>query len=157
MDTIGVSQMHEYIWKESRYKLFIKKWGIVIVVEAGYKILSDTENRENYIILADHLYFSSELLPYPASQQLLEQEQICFCNGLKLASNQIFESLQNRPCLITLRSIQFSDCCIQNEAFTACAIQWASEAFVFPMPKINVWFDIAQSPCGKYIFDFSFL
>ena len=153
---LGMScEMCEYIWKESRYKLFIKKWGIVIVVEAGYRILSDAENRDHYIMVAENLYFSLNLLPYPASQQLIAEEQICFCQGLQLVSSQILEILQNRPCLVTLRSACFLDCNIQNEAFTACAMQWASEAFAFPMPEIHVRFDSAQPPCGRYVFDFS--
>lgn len=149
--------MCECIWKESRYKLFIKRWGIVIIVEAGYQKLPDAENQNNYIRITDHLYFFSDLLPYPDSQQLVAEEQICFCNGLRYVCDQILESLQNVPCLITLRSAHFLDCDIQDEAFTACAIQWASETFGFPMPEINVWFDSDQPPCGKYVFDFSLI
>lgn len=154
-DNIGKSKMCGLIWKESRYKLFIKRWGIVIIIEAGYQKLPATENWDNYIRITDHLYFFSDLLPYPDSQQLVAEEQICFCNGLKYVGDQILEALQNDSCLITLRSARFSDCCVQEEAFTACAMQWASEAFGFPMPKINVWFDSDQPPCGKYVFDFS--
>ena len=94
-------------------------------------------------------------MPYPNSDPLISEEQICFCNGLKLISKYLLELLQDNFCLITLRSIQFSLCDVQNEGFTACAIQWASETFNFPMPTIDVYFDRSTPPCGKYIFDFS--
>lgn len=147
--------MCEYKWSRSRYKLFISRWGIAIILEAGYKILSATENREDYIKIVENLYASFDLIPYSGSQQLIAEEQILFCNGLKLVSGQILEALQGRCCLITLRRIEFSPCDIQDEAYTACAIQWASEAFGFPMPAVNVWFDREQPPCGRYVFDFS--
>lgn len=148
--------MCENIWKKSRYKLFISNWGIAIVLEAGYKILNNIEDKDKYMEVADNIYFCPAFLPYPDSQVLTEEELMYFFNGLKLVSNSILESINNNSCLITLRSIQFSDCDVQNEGFTACAIQWASEIFGFPMPIINAWFDGSKPPCGKYIFDFSF-
>lgn len=56
--------------------------------------------------------------------------------------------------IIALRSIQFSDCYVQREGFTASAIQWASETFDFPMPIIETHFDRLKSQNGMYIFDF---
>lgn len=147
--------MCEFIWKKSRYKLFISKWNIAIILEAGYKILSDIEDKDKYIKISENIYFYLSLLPYPDSQTLTMEELECFCKGLKLVNDQIFETIQGKSCLITLRSIQFSDCNIQDEGFVACAIQWASEIFGFPMPVINVSFDYLEEPYGKYIFDFS--
>lgn len=123
------------------------------MLEAGYKVLPDMEAHDTEI--SEKIYFHSALLPWPDSQSLTAEELDCFCKGLRLVRNQIQETVRNRPCLITLRSIRFSDCNIQNDAFTACAIQWASEAFGFPMPVVNVSFDALEVPCGKYIFDFS--
>lgn len=147
--------MSEIIWKKSSYNCFISKWGIAIILEAGYKILSDIEDQDNYLKLSDHIYFYLSLLPYPTSQTLTAEELKYFCKGLKLVSNRILETLQSNSCLIVLRSIEFSECSIQNEGFTACAIQWASVTFGFPMPPINVRFDSLKKPYGKYIFDFS--
>ncbi len=153
--------MSDSIWSKSRYKLFISRWGIVVNLEAGYKILSHTalenemKNKENCIKITDGLYVCFDLAPYPDSQQLTAEEQKFVCDGLRLVGSQILASLQNRCCLITMRSFQFSDCDIQDETFTASAIQWAGEAFGFPVPEIPVRFEWEQPPCGKYIFDFS--
>lgn len=37
------------------------------------------------------------------------------------------------------KSILCSDCNIQNDAFAASAIQWASETFGFAMPPIKIY------------------
>lgn len=143
------------IWKKINYKLFKGPWGIPILLEAGYQILPVIENTDEYTKITDKIYFYQSLLPYPDSQSLSPEEKSYFCNGLKLASKYFCEVLQDNFCLIILRSIQFSLCDIQNEGFTACAIQWASEAFHFPMPNIITYFDRSKPPCGEYIFDFS--
>lgn len=147
--------MCEYIWKKSEYRLFKDRWGIAISLEAGYQILSNMENKNKYLKVTEKIYFYPLLLTYPDSQSLTAEEQIYFCNGLNLVSDYMLELLPDGLYLITLRSIQFSDCYVQNEGFTACAIQWASEIFKFPMPVIKVHFDSSKRPCGKYIFDFS--
>lgn len=86
---------------------------------------------------------------------MVEEEVLCYCEGLRIVSADILNVVQNRPCVITLRSIHFLDCDIQNEAFTASAIQWASESFGFVMPEVKVTFDDTKSPFEKYIYDFS--
>lgn len=138
--------MNEFTWKKSRYNLFISKWGIAILLEADYKILDNIEVKDKYTKISENIYFYPALLPYPNSQSLTMEELDYFCKGLKLVSNQIHETLQNHLCLITLRIIHFSDCDIQNDGFTACAIQWASETFGFPMPMIHVSFDSLEAP-----------
>lgn len=147
--------MNDVIWKKSGYNLFISKWEIAIILEAGYRELYERENKNIYIKICENLYFASSCLPYPNSITLNTEELEYFCRGLKIVSSHIIDALQNRPCLIILNSIIFSDCNIQNDAFTASAIQWASEVFGFTMPAISVWFDNTKKPCGKYIFDFA--
>ncbi|MCX4298760.1 MAG: hypothetical protein OSJ73_17300 [Lachnospiraceae bacterium] len=149
----------EFRWKRTRYNLFISKWGIAIILEAGYKILSETKRpvQTEIIQIADNLYFYPSLQPWPESEQLVAEEVLCFCKGLEFVRSNISRAVENHPCLITLRSIHFSACNMQNEALTACAIQWASEAFDFSMPEIKAVFDNTQLPCGKYIYDFSAL
>ncbi|MCI9079965.1 MAG: hypothetical protein HFH68_13785 [Lachnospiraceae bacterium] len=147
--------MNNFVYKKSWYKLFLGKWYIVIILEAGYKELCENESESGYIKICGNLYFSSLCLPYPDSTSLNEEELNCFCKGLELVSAQIMDAMQNKPCLIQLRSIIFSDCNIQDDAFTASAVQWASEVFKFSMPKINVWFDDTVEPCGVYKFDFA--
>ena len=123
-----VYNMNDFVYKKSWYKLFISSWEIAIILEAGYKELCGSDNVSDYIKISDYVYFSSSCLPYPNSINLNAEELDCFCKGLKLVSAQIFDVIQNKPYLIHLKSILFSDCNIQNDAFTASAIQWASEA-----------------------------
>lgn len=132
------------------------KWKIGILLEAGYQILESLENKEGCVKLTDRICFQNMLYPYPRSQSLTHEELEYFCCGLKLMGEQIEKSLQKDSCLkIALRSIQFTDCDIQKEAFTASAIQWSSETFHFPMPHISVEFDDSKGRNGMYLFDFS--
>lgn len=147
--------MHEFKIKKSNYKLFIRKWEIAVILEAGYRKLHENEDCSEYIEVCENLYFSIAFVPNSNSVQLSDEEINDFCKGLHLVSDQIMDKVNHKPCLIQLQSILFSDCNIQQEALMASAIKWASEAFAFPMPIINVTFDDTIKPCGKYIFDFS--
>ena len=150
--------IEKFIWTKSNYKLMLGKWKIGIILEAGYQLLKSVENKESCVKLTDQIYFQNMLFPYPYSQPLTNEELECFCRGLKLISNQIENLLQKDSSLkIALRVIQFEDCNIQNEAFTASAIQWASEKFKFPMPQINVYFNDSKGQNGIYLFDFSLI
>lgn len=150
--------IEKYIWTTCNYKLMRGKWKIGIILEAGYQILKSVEGEGSCIKLTDQIYFRNMLVPYPHSQSLTNEELECFCCGLKLISKQIEKSLQKDCCLtIALRVIQFSDCDIQKEAFTASAIQWSSETFQFPMPHIRADFDDSKGRNGLYLFDFSLI
>lgn len=145
--------MSEYIWANSNYKTRKGRWRIAILLEAGYRMVSSAENTNQYLKLADRIYFYSVLLPYPQSQPLTEKELVYFCDGLRMVSKYISASVpEDTSLIIALRKICFSDCDIQNEGFTACAIQWASETFRFPMPNITTYFDEAS---WRHIYDFS--
>lgn len=145
--------MLEYIWTKSNYKTRKGKWRIAILLEAGYRMASMTDNESRYFELTDQIYFHSMLLPWPQSQPLSEKELAFFCDGLRMVSKYILDSVpEGSTLIIALRQICFSPCDIQNEGLTACAIQWASETFKFPMPNISTYFD---EPSWKYIYDFS--
>lgn len=81
--------MGEYIWTKSKYKFFQSQWGIVIWLEAGWKIVSDIGDKGKYMEVTDRIYFQPMLLPYPDSQNLTADELQCFCDGLKLISKFI--------------------------------------------------------------------
>lgn len=147
--------MCEYIWKTSKYTLFKGQWGIAIWLDAGYQMVSDIEDKSGYIELADRIYFHS-MLSYPDSPRLSDDELMYFCNGIKMISKYLYELMQDDFYLIiALRNMRFSDCDLQIEGFTACAIQWASETFGFPMPVIEAYFDKTRFQYGEYVFDFS--
>ncbi len=147
--------MGEYIWKNSKYKVFKGQWGIVIWLEAGYQMVSHIEDKSKYIELADGIYFHS-MLSYSNSPRLTDEEWLYFYNGIKMISKYLHEFMQDEQYLIiALKNIQFSDCDVQIEGFTACAIQWASDIFGFPMPAIEVYFDKLKAQYGRYVFDFS--
>lgn len=151
----GDSIVEDYIWKSYGYKVFKGKWGIAILVEAGYRSLNSNVSSNKIVCLENGVYFNSILRPYPESQPISPQELHCFCNGLKAVAKQILKSTSHLPnILITLRSVQFSDCDIQDEAFTAVAMEWASEVFQFETPNYQVSFDYSKSTNGMYLFDF---
>ena len=53
--------------------------------------------------------------------------------------------------LIIIDGLQFSLCDFQEEGLTAAIIEWASKAFGFSKPRINVDF---QKENNRYVFDF---
>lgn len=71
--------------------------------------------------------------------------------GLKIVQKQIVNSSIYKMTLIVINSLQFSLCDFQEEGLTAAIIEWASVAFDFAAPIINVDF---QKEKNKYIFDF---
>ena len=156
--------MAEYLWQKSNYKLMKGKWGIAILLEAGYRVVSDMTDLGQYRRLAERIYFQSTTIPYPqpqCSQTMRDSELERFCDGLKMAAKYIYSAIniaEDVFLLINLRYIDFSICNVQEEAFMAAAIQWASEAFHFPMPNIKVYFDPTGSVEGMhnggYVFDF---
>lgn len=152
----GDGIVEDCIWESHHYKMMKGKWKIAIILEAGYGLFDSTISHHQIVCLEHGLYFRSMLLPYPQSCPLLPQELDCFCNGLKIVSKQILQSAPHLPnILITLRLVQFSDCDIQDEAFTAAAIEWASTAFGFEAPRYQVSFDASKGTNGLYVFDFS--
>ena len=156
--------MAEYIWQKSNYKLRKGKWGIAILLEAGYREVSDVTDLGQCRRLTEHIYFQSTTIPYlqpQCSQAMQDSEMERFCNGLKMAAKYIYSAIniaEDAFLLINLRYIDFSICDIQEEAFAAAAIQWASEMFHFPLPDIEVYFDPMRTEDGwngKYVYDFS--
>ena len=148
--------MQDFQWKKSNYKQMNGKWKIGVLLEAGYRECEVIEMNAKGIKLTDRIYFQNMLSPYPKSEQLLPQELKCWCKGIELVSEEIERCLTMPYIMITLRNIQYSDCNIQNEAFTAAAIQWASEIFEFSMPEIRVYFDEnINFPYGQYIYEFN--
>ena len=146
--------MKDFQWKKSNYKQMQGRWKIGILLEAGYRECDTLENQSELIKISDRIYFQNALLPYPKSEQLSQSELEYWRQGIRLVSAQIEK---RAPYLIVaLRNIQFSVCDIQEEAFTASAMQWASEMFGFPMPEVKVIFDKnINPPYGKYVYDFN--
>ena len=149
--------MKDFKWKSSNYKQMMGKWKIGIILEAGYKECDNLDDYSNLIKLTEKIYFQNNLLPYPESVQMLQEELEYWYKGIALVSREIEYSKVTTPYLIvTLHYIHYSMCDIQNEAFTASAIQWASEMFGFIMPDIRVFFDSSLNPpYGKYVYGFS--
>lgn len=145
----------EIVWNKSLYRLMKGRWPIAVRLEAGYQIIPVTDASNLYRKISERIWFQSMLKAYPESDQLLPEEESYFCKGLNMVSSCLTDFVtEDSILLIVLRSVQFSECYVQNEAFAACAIQWASEAFRFPMPDIRTSFDASQGRCGRYIFDF---
>lgn len=60
--------MTEYLWQKSNYKLMKGKWGMAILLEAGYREVSDVTDPGQYRRLTDRIYFETTTIPYPQLQ-----------------------------------------------------------------------------------------
>lgn len=145
-----------YIWRKHYYNTRKGKWRIAVIVNAGYGALDDSDDRKEMVDLEHGIYFHNLSVLYPESVSLLPEEVVRFYSGLKIVSRQIAHAMPNQTnTVIKLRGIQFSDCAIQEEAFTAAAIEWASGTFHFKLPDYKVVFDDLQGKYGRYVYDFS--
>ena len=71
--------MHEFEMKKSNYQLFIHKWEIAVILEAGYRKLHENEDCSEYIRVCENLYFSIAFVPNSNSVKLSDEEINDFC------------------------------------------------------------------------------
>lgn len=146
-----------YQWKRIHYNLFISRWGIPIILKAGYRVCDNIECEENLIEITERIYFYKEQLPYPISCTLIEQEINWICRGLRIVREQLEQQVPMKHYIImAIKYIHYSPCDIQDEAFAAAMMQWCSEMFGFPVPEYKVYFDKDRGRYdnGEYVFEF---
>lgn len=141
--------MKDYRIIPYNYKLMTGKWKIGIILKCGYTFCQNNELTADLIKISNNIYFKD------TSDNLLPKETKLFYEGLTRVKENIGSYIKaDNNLIINLFSIYFSDCNIQDEAFTLSAMEWAGKAFGFSIPKIKISFDNLKGYNGMYIFDF---
>ncbi len=86
----------------------------------------------------DNKFFYDDELPY-------------LVKGLEIVQKKIVERSIYKDTLIIIDNLQYSVCDFQEEGLTVAIIEWASKAFDFSKPVIEVDF---QKKNNRYVFNF---
>lgn len=121
------------------------------------KIIAEVENCKNIDFKDDLINVAEGIWLKYADKTFIENEIFCdddlpyFIKGLKLVQTEIKRNSVYDETLIVINSVQFNPSDFQEEGLIVAIIEWASKAFNFQPPTINVDFDKKNN---KYIFDF---
>jgi len=128
---------------EHIYSIRKSSWWINIKIIAQIENYQNTNIKDeiNVIKVAEGIW-----LKY-ADKPLMENEIFCdeylsyFLVGLKIVQTEIKNNSLYADNLIVINSVQFNPSDFQEEGLTAAIVEWASKAFHFQAPIINVKFD----------------
>ena len=138
--------MIEYVYSIRNRK---SSWRVNIKIIAEIKNCPNAQFKDGSIKVAERIW-----LKY-ADEPLIKNEIFCadylpyFAEGLKLVQAEIQRNSSYDETLIIINSVQFNPSDFQEEGLTAAIIEWASKAFNFQTPTINVDFDKKKN---RYIF-----
>lgn len=137
-----------------KHSYFICKssWWIYIEIIAEYKDYRNEKNTTNAIKVADGIWLKFADVPLLENEIFCQDDLPYLKKGLEIVKNQIINNSIYENTLIIINSIQFNPCDFQEEGLTAAIIGWASEAFEFEQPIINVSF---QKEKNRYHFEFN--
>lgn len=136
---------------EHVYSIRKSSWWINIKIIAEIRNCPNAHFKDGLIKVAEGIW-----LRY-ANKPLIENEIFCdeylpyFLKGLKIVQTEIKRNSLYDENLIIINSVQFNPSDFQEEGLTAAIIEWASVAFGFQTPTINVDFDKRRN---RYIFYF---
>lgn len=149
---------------EHKYIVCKSNWAICITIFAEYTDYENVEENSKAIKVADGLWLKFESKPI-ARNDVFGDDYVPslmkgWCDdylsylikGLEIVQKQIINNSIHKSTLIIINSLNFSICDFQEEGLTAAIIEWASKAFDFAPPIINVCF---QKENNRYVFDFA--
>lgn len=135
---------------EHTYRVFESTWGIYIKIIAEYTSISNYHVQEDIIEVCEGLKLTF------AKDQAMDEDTLgdidYFIEGLKRVSDQILgNSMYKKDTLIIIHSIDIAPCDFQEEGLVVAIMEWASIAFGFEVPPIEVTFN---KEINKYEFFF---
>ena len=138
-----------------RYKVFISRWEIVLNIYGSVHAYEEyVENaieidKDNLFEICSNLYVY--FMPSNQPAQLHPLDYPHMLEGLQRVKTQILQNTRFDKTIITISSVEYDPCCMQEEAFIVGLMEWAAKAFAFSAPAIEVSFN-AES--NKYDFKF---
>lgn len=136
---------------EHEYKYYIRKssWGIYIVINAS--ILQKEDNSEhNCEQISPGLWVANSNTKPIKGDQFIESDKHYLWTGFKNVAEKIVEnSPYKEKTLIILNYLIITLSDYQEEGLTPAIMEWASSAFNFESPRVEVNFN---KECNKYEF-----
>ena len=127
-------------------------WFIYIKILADIEEGKNKEDKNGIIKVGEGVWLKF------SDQPLIEHEIFCaddlpyLVKGLQIVQKEIRTHSIYQETLIIIKSLQFNPCHFQEEGLIAAIMEWASLAFHFQMPVIDVFFQREQN---QYVFDFN--
>ena len=142
----------ENIMIEHKYFICKTSWCINIVIYAEIANMDDADFHSSAIKVVDGIWIKFSEKPMIEGEKFDNSDWPYLLTGLQIVQNQILSNSIYRNTLIVINSLQYSLCDFQKEGLTAAIIEWASKAFNFKVPTINVRY---ERKINRYIFDFT--
>lgn len=136
---------------EHTYFVCKSSWCINITIFAEYVDFDNVSENKNAIKIADGIWLKFADKPINENAIFCDDDLPYLIKGLEIVQNQIINRSSYKNTLIIIGSLHYSICDFQEEGLTAAIMEWASTAFDFAMPVINVDFQEAEN---RYVFDF---
>lgn len=135
------------------HKYFICKtsWCINIIIRAEIANMDEADLESLAVQAADGLWIRFTDKPLANGEKLDDSDLPYLLKGLQIVKSQICNNSIYKNTLIVINDLQYSICDFQKEGLTAAIIEWASKAFGFETPTINVRY---EKEINRYIFDF---
>lgn len=134
------------------YYICKSSWWIYIEIIAEYKDYRNEKATLNATKVADGIWLKFADVPLLENEIFCQDDLPYLKKGLEIVKNQIISNSKYENTLIIINSIWFNPCDFQEEGLTAAIIGWASKAFGFEQPIINVSF---QKEKNRYHFEFN--
>ncbi|GLI04681.1 hypothetical protein YDYSG_07110 [Paenibacillus tyrfis] len=127
---------------EHTYRVFKSTWGIYIKIIAKYTSISNYNEQDGIIEVCDGLKLVFANKQIVGEDTIFDEDVIYLIEGLKKVSGQILSnSKYEKNTIIVIHSINIAPCDFQEEGLVVAMIEWASIAFGFEVPPIDVTFN----------------
>ena len=136
---------------EHKYFICKTSWCINIVILAEIVNMDEADLESPAVQVAEGIWIKFAEKPLMNGENLDDSDLPYLLKGLQMVSSQIFNNSIYRNTLIVINDLKYSICDFQKEGLTAAIIEWASKAFEFETPTINVRYN---REINRYIFEF---
>lgn len=136
---------------EHKYFICKTSWCINIVIRAEIANMDEADAESPAVQAAEGIWIKFTDKPPMNGEKLDDSDLPYLLKGLQLVKSQIFNNSIYKNTLVIIDDLQYSICDFQKEGLTAAIIEWASRAFGFESPTINVRY---ERETNRYIFDF---
>lgn len=136
---------------EHTYFICKSSWCISIKIFAEYTDFENDKMNSKAIKVVDGIWLKFADKPMVEKEIFCDDDLPYLMKGLEIVQKQIRDNSMYKNTLIIIKSLQFSLCDFQEEGLTAAIIEWASKAFNFVPPIMNVFF---QKEKNRYVFEF---
>ncbi len=136
---------------EHTYFVCKSSWCINIKIIAGHTNFDKNNVDLNTIKIADGIWLKFADKPIFENEFFYDDELPYLVKGLEIVQKKIVERSIYKDTLIIIDNLQYSVCDFQEEGLTVAIIEWASKAFDFSKPVIEVDF---QKKNNRYVFNF---